>query len=54
MKVGDRVVILTGRRAGEAGVVTWSGIDGSCGCRSVVVRLAHREWWGKVSEVRPA
>lgn len=54
MKVGDRVVILAGRRAGETGVVTWTGVDGGCGCRSVVVRLASGEFFGKASEVGPA
>jgi hypothetical protein len=54
VKVGDRVVIAAGRRTGELGIVTWSGIDGTCGCRSVIVRLRQGEWFGKQSEVRPA
>jgi hypothetical protein len=55
LRRGDRVEIVAGRYAGECGVVTWSGIDGSCGCRSVFVLLAGpREWFGKASEVRKA
>ncbi len=54
MKVGDWVVIAAGRRSGESGVITWLGIDGSCGCRSAIVRLRQGEWFGKQSEVRAA
>jgi hypothetical protein len=52
--VGERVLIIAGDRAGAYGTVTWSGVDGSCGCWSVVVRHDHGEWWGKSSEVRRA
>jgi hypothetical protein len=51
-RVGDSVVIRAGARAGTRGTIVWSGIDGSCGCRSIVVRLeGGGEWWGKPYEV---
>lgn len=51
LKVGDNVVILNGARAGAPGRVEWIGIDGSCGCYSVIVATEYGEWWGKRSEV---
>jgi ribosomal protein L24 len=53
-RAGDRVEVLAGRLRGVTGTVTWVGVDGSCGCRSVFVATEAGEFFGKVSEVRRA
>ncbi len=52
-EVGDRVVIDAGRLQGHDGRVVYIGVDGSCGCWSVIVETDAGEWWGKVSETLP-
>jgi hypothetical protein len=51
LRTGDNVVINVGAREGTRGVVEWAGIDGSCGCKTVIVRTDFGEWWGRWSEV---
>jgi hypothetical protein len=55
LAVGQAVVVLVGRQAGQIGTVAAMYQDDGCGCHSVVVRLSTgREWVGRPSEVRAA